>query len=196
MNEVHPHELPELNFVSTQAEGSRHGHNVRLVVVHRWGVRYVDEEDEAKAYHGVINYFKHPKNQVSAHIVYPGSAAPGHATQMVGWRKKAWAEAYYNPDSVEIESADAIWLGHDPLGFHQLARMVGWMLHHFNLPPHYLDSSKVATGKGFCRHADLGALGGGHTSCPTTDMHLWHAFCYLVKYEYHRGGYRTHWGRA
>jgi hypothetical protein len=194
--QVQPHQLPELKWEATPNCGSRNGAKVRLVVVHRWGVRFTDEQAEARSYQGVINFFKQPSSQVSAHIVYPGSAVPGEATQMGPWHKKAWAEAYYNPDAVEVESADAIWLGADPAGFHQLARIIGYLLHHYHLPPAELDSPGVVHGSGFCRHGDLGALGGGHTSCPTTDPHLWAAFCGLVRYEYHRGGYRSTWGKA
>ncbi len=187
--------LPELHWEPTANCSSRHGTPVRMVVVHRWGVKFTSEKTEAATYQGVINYFKEPKSQVSAHIVYPGSAAKGKATQMVPWHLKAWAEAHYNPDAVEVESADAIWLGADPDGLHQLARIVGWMLHHWKLPATALSSSTVATGHGFCRHADLGALGGNHTVCPTGNIDQWHKFTRLVKAEYKRGGYRKTWGR-
>jgi hypothetical protein len=196
MSEVLPHQLPQLKWEPTHNCGSRGGTPIRLVVVHRWGVRFSDEHAEARSYKGVIDYFKKPASQVSAHIVYPGSAVPGEATQMVPWHQKAWAEAYYNPDSVEVESADAIWLGHDPAGFHQLAHLVAYLLHHYHLPAHALTSSGIVHGNGFCRHGDLGSLGGGHTSCPTTDLHLWAAFGQLVKSEFHRGGFRHMWGKA
>jgi hypothetical protein len=194
--EVLTHTLPELKQETTHNCSSRNGTKIRLVVIHRWGVRFTDEQAEARSYQGVINWFKNPKSQVSAHVVYPGSAVPGEATQMVPWHQKAWAEAYYNPDSVEVESADAIWLGHDPAGFHQLAHIAAYLLHHYHLPAHALQPGAVATGSGFCRHADLGALGGNHTSCPTTDWHLWGAFAELVRSELMRGGFRAMWGKA
>jgi hypothetical protein len=199
---VNPHQLPELKWQATPNCGTRGGTQIRLVVVHRWGVRFTDEHAEARSYQGVIDFFKQkapggdPRRAVSAHIVYPGSAVPGEATQMVPWHQKAWAEAYYNPDSVEVESADAIWLGHDPAGFHQLAHLVAYLLHHYHLPPRALDAAGVVHGKGFCRHADLGQLGGGHTSCPTTDIHLMRAFDHLVVSEFHRDGFRHMWGKA
>lgn len=180
--------LPRLVWHPTAASGNRHGHPVNLIVVHRWGVRYVDPKHEAASYHGVVNFFSNPKNGASAHIVYPGSAVPGEATQMVAWNQYAWAEASYNPDADEVESADAIWLGKDRHGMEVLARIVACRLHARNLPPVW--SSR----HGFCRHADLGAAGGGHTSCPTTDMEVWRHFVSLVKGEYTRGGCRP-WGR-
>ena len=180
--------LPDLAWVPTDARGDRHGHPVEIVVVHRWGVRFTSEQAERTSYHGVVAYFTDPANRASAHIVYPGAAQSGEATQMVRWSEYAWAEAAYNPVAVEVEAADAIWLGHDPLGLAQLARIVGFMLTAAKLPPVW---SHV---RGFCRHADLGAAGGGHTACPTTDLALWRHFVKLVQAEHARGGYRHSWG--
>ena len=181
--------LPHLEWHPTAASGARHGHPVDLVVVHRWGVRYVSEPAEKVDYEGVIRYFSNPHNQASAHIVYPGSAVPGEATQMVSGADYAWAEAAYNPVADEIESADAIWLGHDPAGFRQLARMVACRLHERGLPPVW--SSR----HGFCRHADLGVAGGDHLACPTTNLALWRDFVRLVQAEHSRGHFRHPWGR-
>jgi hypothetical protein len=183
--------LPELVWEPTKACGDRGGARVVRVVVHRWGVAYSDPAHEALSYRGVIREFKNPANQASAHIVYPGSAvAHGReATQMVTWAQKAWTEAAYNPSSDDIESADAIWLGHDWFGFHVLARMVAARLAARGLPAVW------STERGFCRHADLGAAGGGHTQCPTTDLHLWRLFAATVHHELERGGFRKEWGR-
>lgn len=181
--------LPELDWHPTNACSSRGGAAVVRVVVHRWGVAFTDEAHEAQSYQGVINWFSNPANQASAHVVFPGSAVPGKATQMVAWDQKAWAEAAYNPTSDDIESADAIWLGHDPHGMAVLARIVAFRLHARGLP------ARWSAEKGFCRHADLGAAGGGHTACPTTNVALWRAFCALVQHEAGRGGFRPNWGR-
>lgn len=181
--------LPELAWEPTRASSPRHGHPVSLVVVHRWGVRYTTPQAEAASYRGVIDYFKDPAHRASAHVVYPGSAVPGEATQMVAWADLAWAEAAYNASADEVESADAIWVGGDDAGLHGLARIVAYRLHVRGLPAVW------STRHGFCRHADLGAAGGGHTSCPTTDLELWRRFVRLVQQEAARGGFRTHWGR-
>lgn len=181
--------LPNLRWHPTAASGPRHGHPVELVVVHRWGVRYVDAAGEAKDYAGVIAYFSNPANQASAHVVYPGSAVPGEATQMVAWSDYAWAEAAYNPVADDVESADAIWLGHDEEGLHVLARIVAARLHARGLPAVWSHR------RGFCRHADLGQAGGGHLECPTTDLALWRRFVRLVQAEHERGHFRPSWGR-
>lgn len=181
--------LPHLHWHPTPASGPRRGHPVDLVVVHRWGVRYVNPSGEAADYEGVVRYFSDPANNASAHIVFPGSAVPGEATQMVAWEHYAWAEAAYNPAADDVESADAIWLGADKDGLEVLARIVADRLHARGLPPVW--SSR----RGFCRHADLGAAGGGHLECPTTDIALWRRFVRLVQDEHERGHFRPHWGR-
>jgi hypothetical protein len=108
---------------------------------------------------------------------------------MVRWADYAWTEAAYNPACVEVESADAIWLGKDEPGFEQLARIVAGMLHFHGLPPVWSHRH------GFCRHGDLGQAGGGHLECPTTDLALWRKFVGLVQHEHERGGFRKRWGR-
>jgi len=162
---------------------------VSIIPVHRWGVRYTNATGEAASYRGVIEFFLDPANEASAHLVYPGSAVPGEQTQMVAWSQAAWTEAADNRRSVEIESADAIWLGQDALGLAQLARIVGYLLTRFRLPPVW------SAERGFCRHADLGAAGGGHLECPTTDLHVWNAFVKMVQAQHARGGYRRVYGR-
>jgi hypothetical protein len=181
--------LPVLRWHPTAASSSRDGHEVTLVVVHRWGVRYVSEKGEAASYEGVVRFFSDPANRASAHVVFPGSAVPGQATQMVAWRDLAWAEAAYNPVADDVEAADAVFLGRDPEGLAVLARIVAFRLHKRGLPAVW------STRHGLCRHADLGAAGGGHESCPTTDLNLWRHFVTLVRAELERGGFRQTWGR-
>lgn len=180
--------LPELEWHPTVACGSRHHSPVELVVVHRWGVRYAGAGETRAEYAGVIRYFSDPANRASAHVVFPGSAVAGHATQMVAWGEMAWAEAAYNPVADDIESADAIWLGADAPGLRVLARIVAFRLHERGLPPVW--SHRL----GFCRHADLGEAGGGHLECPTTSLPLWRSFVRMVQAEHARGGFRRSWG--
>ena len=189
--------LPNLSWHPTTAYGQRNGAKVERVVVHRWGVRYTSEPNEAKTYAGVIAYFQNPANHASAHFVYPGSAVPNECAQMVEYAHYAWAEAAYNPSSVEVESADAIWALNsdgthvDPAGFEQLARIVAFLLHRYSLPPVWSHT------RGFCRHADLGAAGGGHTECPCgpNELQKWRRFVAAVQAEHERGGFRASWGR-
>src|SRR5437868_2157250 len=108
--------LPELEWVPTRACSSRHGAKVRLVVLHRWG---------GGTLAGVEHWFENPSDRASAHVVYAGERGrdAGRSAQMVSWAEKAWTEAYYNAASVEIECADAIWIGGDAAGLHRVARM-------------------------------------------------------------------------
>lgn len=195
--------LPTLEWNPTAASGHRHGHAIARVVAHRWGDRYVNEKQEAGVYHGVVNYFKDKKNGASAHIVFPGSAVPGEATQMVSWSDYAWTQAAYNPGSVEVEAADAIFVGHDVAGMATLARILAFLLATGGglyapfkrpLPPVWSHE------RGLCRHADLGAAGGGHTQCPTTDLAQWRHLVKLTQNEYHLAAsgakpFRQTWGR-
>jgi N-acetylmuramoyl-L-alanine amidase len=182
--------LPELAWVPTEAKSSRQGHAVDVIFVHVWGVRFTNLAAEARSYQGVINEFRNPKNDASAHVVYPGSSVPGRATQMVPWSMLAWTEMADNKRGISIESADAIWQGHDPAGFHQLARIVAFLVHDQHLPCVW------SIERGFARHGDGGSRDGGHTSCPTANLSLWRSFAALVEFEYHRGGFRPAWGRS
>jgi hypothetical protein len=179
--------LPELEHHLTAASSPRLGMRVNKVWVHRWG---------GGTFSGVERWFDNPTHQASAHVVYAGETGPfaGHCAQMVRWSRKAWTEAFFNRSGISIESADAIWLGRDPVGFARLARMTAYLLHHNGLPPRWISASFINLGKGFCRHADGGALAGGHTQCPTTDLQLWRQFDWRVKKEHAHGGFRHHWG--
>lgn len=184
--------LPKLIWDPTAASSSRNGHEVDLVVVHRWGVRVSSTENEENTAKGVVNYFKDVRNNASAHVVYGGSFG-NYAYQMVAWADLAWGEAAFNPYADEIESSDAIWSEKDESGLHTLASMVAARLLYRNLPPVWSDR------KGFCRHADLGIPGGGHLECPTTNLVLWRRFVRIVQSSYQdltMAGLPYHgWGR-
>jgi hypothetical protein len=179
--------LPKLDLLLDGNSSSRFGASVRRVWIHRWG---------GGTFPGVERWFENPTSDASSHIVYAGEIGPyaGQAAQMVRYGRKAWTEAFYNRTGVSIESADAIWLGHDPYGFARLARQTAFLLHHFDLPPTWVHGSGITFGKGFSRHADGGQLAGGHTACPTTDMYLWNQFIIRVQAEHRYGHFRPKWG--
>jgi hypothetical protein len=141
--------------------------------------------------------FRNVANEVSSTIVYAGEVGrdAGRCVQMVALADKAWTESAFNASGVSIESADAIWLGHDPHGFSRLARMTAWLLHHLELPATWVHQAAIASGHGHCRHADGGAAAGGHTSCPTTDLALFGQFADLVRRELKRDQFRHEWAR-
>ena len=182
--------LPALTWVpSPNFYPGAEDRGVARIVLHRWASPLGTNAETKVHYEGVINLFKTTSSQVSSHVVFPGSADPGKATQMVAWKDSAWTEMEYNTTSISIESADNIWFGKDDVGMQVLARCVGFLLKKHNLPAIY------SIEKGFCRHADLGQAGGGHTQCPTTDMAVWDNFVKRVQAEFARGGYRKTWGR-
>lgn len=177
--------LPKLTWMPTPAHSSRGGVAIEDVFLHRWGGGTLP---------GVESEFKNPANQASSTFVYAGEVGPfrGQCVQMVKLADKAWTEAAFNAEGVSIECADAIWLGHDPIGFARVARITGWLCKHLGLPPVWVRDPHTHA-KGVCRHADGGQDGGGHTACPTTDIHLWEQFIYRVKAEVKADGYRKAW---
>jgi N-acetyl-anhydromuramyl-L-alanine amidase AmpD len=183
------HVLPDLEFVHTAAYSDRGGIRPSLVVVHRWG---------GGSLQGVEHWFENPADKASAHLVYAGEVGPnaGRCVQMVKVADKAWTEAAFNPWGISIESADAIWTGDDVDGFERLARIVAWLCHHYNISATWIQHPDLHQNPhGVCRHGDLGTLGGGHTSCPTTDPVQWQHFMALVAGEMRRGGFRPEWTR-
>lgn len=181
--------LPKMEYVWTKACSSRRGAESDLVVVHRWAIGRPDLED----IQGIINEFKDPANQASSHGVYSGhNVGKDHdrCVQMVRLRDKAWTCEDFNARSDNWEFGDPMWQGHDPVGLATAARIVASNLKLRDLPAIWVHGEHLHSGqKGFTRHYDLGVSGGGHTD-PTTDLHLWEHFCAMVKYEYHRGGFR------
>jgi hypothetical protein len=69
-------------------------------------------------------------------------------------------------------------------------------LHKYGLPPVHVHGAAILHSRGgWCRHGDLGAAGGGHLQCPTTDPAKAGRFAQLVAHEHTRAGFRHEWGR-
>lgn len=180
---------PPLHWRPSPNKSSRNGRRARLVFVHVWG---------GGSFESVCTWLSTPKSAASAHVVYGGTHehAAGDAAQLVAFADKAWTECELNPVGISIESADAIWTGHDARGFAQLARMVALLCHLHLDACRPVDARGIVAGShGFTRHADAGALGCGHLSCPTADVALWRQFSTRVVAEYRLGGFRASYGR-
>ncbi len=170
--------LPRLLWRPSPNRSSRRGQRVRLAVVHA----------TMGSYAGAVSWLRNSRAEASAHDVLREDGA--EATQLVRRSEKAWACAAYNAVSVNLELAgsgpawplEELWRG---------ARIVAFYLHENGLPARY---ARLGIGRGFCRHKDLGALGGGHVD-PIMPPSLWRAFCLMVKAEAARGGLRAEWGR-
>jgi len=157
--------------------------------VHVWG---------GGSFSSGCSWLSDPESQASAHLVYGGTLehAAGEAAQLVPFAEKAWTECELNPAGISIESADAIWRGHDAHGFAQLARIVALLCRlHLDACRPVSAQGILAGSHGFTRHADAGALGCGHLACPTSDLALWTQFSQRVVAEYRLGGFRSKWGR-
>lgn len=174
--------LPELELELSPNRSSRNGRRARLVFVHVWG---------GGTFESVCNWLRDPASSASAHVVY----GEQRAAQLVPWSAKAWTECELNPVGLSVESSDAIWRGHDAHGFAQLARVVAGLCHFHLDACRYVNARGIVAGShGFTRHADAGALGCGHLSCPTQDLELWRQFAERVVGEYRAGGFRPSWG--
>lgn len=180
---------PPLPYHASPNHSSRNGRRARLVFLHRWG---------GGNFASVRTWLSEPRSQASAHVVYGGTLerTSGQAVQLVPFAEKAWTECELNPVGISVESADAIWTGHDAHGFAQLARIVALLCHlHLDACRPVSAAGIVAGSHGFTRHADAGALGCGHLECPTTDAALWRQFSERVVAEHRLGGFRDRWGR-
>jgi len=185
---VGAHAAPELHWTPSENVSGRHGQAVHAIFNHRW---------DGGTFDGVVGWLRNPDSQASAHVVYAGEVGPdaGKAAQLVKWAEKAWTECHLNPLGISIETADAVWLGHDPTGFARLARMTALLLHLHQLPARWVrGEALLAGGRGHTRHADGGTLGCGHFSCPTTDLDLFRQFHERVVAEVRHGGFRKEWG--
>jgi len=184
--------LPDIEWKPLPSFSSRWGKNVDLIVVHTWGAKAGARVD------GVWGWQSDPANQVSSHYIYGGTVGPDkdRLVQGVHLADKAWTNCGFNPITVTIECNDAIFnygnvIAQDVFGMEVVARIVAWHLHHFGLPPTWVQGKALLSGgKGFTRHADLGNAGCGHLACPTTDMMRWSRFRRLVTREYLRAGFR------
>lgn len=180
---------PNLTWRESPNRSARLVRSPRLIFVHRWG---------GGTFGGVCGWLSNPVAKASAHGVYAGEVGPdaGKAAQLVPWQAKAWTECALNDVGISIETADAIWTGHDPEGFARLARTVALLCRlHLDACRPVRGAGILAGSHGFTRHADAGALGCGHYECPTTDAALWSQFSARTVAEYRHGGFRAKYGR-
>jgi N-acetyl-anhydromuramyl-L-alanine amidase AmpD len=182
--------VPDLAWRPSANLSSRNGRQAEIVFVHVWG---------GGSFDGVVDWLSNPSSQASAHVVYAGETGPDakKAAQLVPWAEKAWTECDFNSIGLSIESADAIWQGHDPAGFARLARIVALLCDLHGFPARWVQGDALLHGsaKGFARHADGGRLACGHYYCPTQDLALWRQFVERVTLEFRHGEFRPKWGR-
>ncbi len=170
--------LPPLVQRHTPNQSSRHGTRVDLLVWH----------ETAGAYAGSVSWLCNPASDASAHLVIREDG--GEATQLVPLEAKAWHAEAFNARSVGVEHANVTAKGYaTERQLEVSARVFGWLCLRLGIPPRF---ARGGVGRGVCRHLDLGALGGGHTSCGPGDE-AWARFLTMVHAEIERGGYRKAW---
>ncbi len=183
---------PDLPYHASPNQSSRNGRVPRLVFNHVWG---------GGSFDGTVGWLCQTANErarVSSHIVYAGGFGPdaGRAVQLVPWAEKAWTECDLNPVGISMECADAIWQGHDPVGFAVSARMTALIIHLHGWQPRWVRGADLfGSSQGHTRHADAGSLGCGHGYCPTTDLDLYEQFHERVVAEFRYGKFRKKYGR-
>lgn len=172
--------LPPLLWRRSPNRSSRHGARIDLLVWH----------ETAGSYAGAVSWLCNPRAQASAHLVIREDG--NEATQLVPLSEKAWHAAAFNPRSVGVEHANVTAKGYATE--HQLrvsARVFAWLCLDLGVPPRW---ARGGQGRGLCYHGELGAAGGGHTSCGP-DRSAWLRFLDYVHAELARGGFRKEWAR-
>jgi hypothetical protein len=172
--------LPELVWKKSPNQSDRHGSRIDLLVWH----------ETAGSYAGAVSWLCNPAADASAHLVVREDG--NEATQLVALHAKAWHAAAYNSHAVGVEHANVTAKGYATE--HQLrvsARIFGWLCLRLGVPPRW---ARGGVGRGVCYHGELGALGGGHTSCGP-DHAGWLKFLNYLHAEVTRGHYRHEWAR-
>lgn len=172
--------LPDLLWKPSPNRSSRHGARIDLLVWH----------ETAGSYAGAVAWLRNPKARASAHLVIREDG--NEATQLVPLAEKAWHAADFNSRSVGVEHANVTAKGYAT--DRQLmvsARAFAWLCLHLDVPPRW---ARHGIGRGVCYHGELGAAGGGHTSCGP-DHSGWLRFLDLLHAEIARGHFRPDWAR-
>jgi hypothetical protein len=158
--------LPSLAWTPSPNYSSRRSQRVRLIVVH----------DCEGSFAGSVSWFAMAKSQVSAHVVLREDGLS--AVQMVAWSAKAWHACDVNSFSEGVEAAGFATKGLGAAEWKGLAAIVAFRLRANGVPCQVATAANDWTG--FCQHADLGAMGGGHHDI-THDGAVWANFVELVR---------------
>jgi hypothetical protein len=172
--------LAPLVYRRSPNQSSRHGARIDLIVWH----------ETAGPYAGAVSWLRDPASRASAHLVV---REDGRAvTQLVPLAAKAWHAEAFNAYSVGVEHANTTAKGYaTDAQLHESARIFAWLAWHLRIPARW---ARGGVGRGVVRHSELGALGGGHTSCGPEDA-TWGRFLALLAHESQRGGFRKTWAR-
>lgn len=177
---VAPVSLPDLLWKPSPNRSSRHGHTIDLLVWH----------ETAGFYRSDVALLRNPASQASAHLVVREDGL--EASQLVPIAEKAWTQEAFNSRAIGIEHSNITHKGYSTeMQLRVSARIFGWFCLTEGVPPRW---ARNGQGRGVCYHGELGAAGGGHTSCGP-DRSGWLRFLEYLHHEVNRGHYRKTWTR-
>ena len=172
--------LAPLVWKPSPNRSTRDGARIDLIVWH----------ETAGPYRGAVEWLRDPRARASAHLVVREDGR--EVTQLVRLADKAWHAAAFNAHAVGVEHANVTPKGYaTEAELRESARIFAWLCWHLGIPARWAPGG---VGRGVVRHLELGALGGGHTSCGPGDA-TWHRFLGLLALEAQRGDFRKTWAR-
>lgn len=115
---------PPLIWDSSPNFSSRNGTPIRRVILHCTATNSLST---------VLNWFRHPESQVSAHYVV---SREGKIYQMVRDSEKAWHAYGENADSIGIEHVADVREQLSPLQEHATLALIRWLMAEYNIPPY------------------------------------------------------------
>jgi len=177
---VPPTVLAPILWRPSPNRSSRHGARIDLIVWH----------ETAGDYAGAVSWLRDPRSDASAHLVVREDGR--EVSQLVRLADKAWHAEAFNAHAVGVEHANRTPKGYaTEAQLRESARIFAWLCWHLGVPARWAHGG---VGRGAVRHSELGALGGGHTSCGPGDGD-WLRFLHLLALETQRGGFRKTWAR-
>lgn len=172
--------LPKLVWRPSPNFSSRHGRRIDLLVYH----------ETAGRYSGDVSWLCNPVARASALGVLREDG--GEFTQLVRIADKAWTQGAFNPRAIGVEHSNVTSKGYSTeKQLRVSARIFGWLAWKLDIP---VRISRNGSGPGICRHADLGAAGGGHTQCGMGDA-AFHRWLEMIHHEVERGDFKKQWAR-
>lgn len=151
---------PDIALVRISSNKSpRYGKVPKILVLHSTESRNVEGTSDLV---GVASWLCNPAAKASAHVIVDSD---GQSARIVQDEFAAWSCANYNAESLNIEQVGSASQTHWPVEeLRETARWLAlWSLRH-DIP---LRRGRVLLGKvvrkGVVTHAQLGAVGGGHT---------------------------------
>lgn len=123
---------PPLIWEPSHNFSSRNGTPIRRIILHCTATNSLST---------VLNWFRHPESQVSAHYVV---ARDGKIYQMVRDSEKAWHAYGQNADSIGIEHVADVREHLSPLQEHATITLMRWLMSEYNIPPYVITGHRFS----------------------------------------------------